>query len=133
MEEIVDLVLLKTKKPISMDKVYEKVERKLGEDYVLSNVEKEKIESIVLDGVNDYKYIKTPSDNYISIKKTSFKKGRFIGDRTGAGKVVVTDSYTNKEGKLVVKEEKYLIDRDDAVNAVDGDLVLIDTYKVKNS
>lgn len=133
MEEIVDLVLVKTKKPISMDKVYEKVERKLGEDYVLSNVEKEKIESIVLDGVNDYKYIKTPSDNYISIKKTSFKKGRFIGDRTGAGKVVVTDSYTNKEGKLVVKEEKYLIDRDDAVNAVDGDLVLIDTYKVKNS
>ena len=64
-----------------MDKVYEKVERKLGEDYVLSNVEKEKIKSIVLDGVNDYKYIKTPSDNYISIKKTSFKKGRFIASK----------------------------------------------------
>lgn len=132
MQELVEKVLRKTKKPISVDKVYIKVEnliKKEKEDFVLSDIEKEEIDSILEQGLLDYKFIRTGSNNYISILKTSFKIGRFYGDRNGGGKVVVSNSYVDKSGKTVVKEDRYIIDRDNANGAIDGDVVLIDTYK----
>ena len=137
MEELVQRVLRKAKKAIPMEKIYSKVEnliRKDNEDFVeLSKEEKEEIDNIVLKGVEEYRYIKTSSDNYRDIKKTSFKVGRFQGNRNGEGKVVVSESYITKQGKRVVEENQYFIDRDNVNKAIDGDVVLIDTYQRKNS
>lgn len=136
MQQLVEKVLKKTKKPITLDSIYIKVEnlmKKENKDFVLTEVEKEEINSILKQGLLDYKFIHTGADKYISISKTSFKTGHFYGDRDGGGKVIVTNSYTNNLGNPVVKEERYIVDRDNAHGAIDGDMVLIDTYKKDKS
>jgi len=137
MEELVNKVLRKTKKPIPIDKIYSKVENLIRRDNPeyegLSDSDKEEINRIVSSGVESYKYIKTTSENYIPITKTSFKVGRFYGNKNGEGQVVVSTVYTNKFGKTVEDKTKYFIDRDSVNKAIDGDIVLIDTYQKKNS
>jgi len=136
MEELVEKVLRKAKKAISLEAICTKVEnlkKKEDENYALSDEDKSLIEDIVNNGVSEYRYIKTTSDNYASINKTSFKVGRFYGNRNGAGTVIVSNMYTNRYGKNIVNEERYIIDRDDANMAIDGDIVLIDTYHKKGS
>ena len=129
MKDYVDLVLKYAKKPIDIEKIYTKVEaciQKENEEYVLSSEDKEEINKIIEKGVKRLDYYQTPSDKYIPLFKTSFRKGRFHGNRAGEGFVIVTISYIDKEGNKVVKEEKYSIVKDNCSNAVDGDYVLID-------
>ena len=125
-----DLVLRKEKKPIDIDRLYFKIEnlmRKNDVNFVgLSKDQKAEINSILSDGVAEYSYIKTPNDRYISIFKTSFRKGRFFGNRNGSGIVTSIISYIDREGEHVVKEQKYSILRDNCAGAIDGDLVLVD-------
>ena len=131
MKKYVDYVLKKSKKPINLEKVFFKVEELLQTDdnsfYSLSLSDKYKIEEVLEKGIEDYDYIKTPNDRYTAINKTSFRKGRFYGNRNNEGFVISRLDYTNKEGNHVVKEEKFVINRDSSNNAIDGDLVLIDT------
>ena len=77
--------------------------------------------------VEDYDVYKSPTGNYSLLSKTSFRKGRFYGDRNGGGRVSVTSSYVDRDGNFVVKDEKYDIYRDQTNGAIDGDFVLIET------
>ena len=137
MRDYIEKVLLKAKKPISYEKILKKIEsiktNEIGKDYILSEEEKNDIFDIIKECVGEYDIIKTPNDNYIHYLKSSFRKGRFYADRSGAGKVSVFTSYTNRDGKLVTTEEKYEIRRDKVNGAIDGDFVLIDLGNKKNS
>ena len=130
MKHYIEFVLKKEKKPISIEKLLSKIEdfisleRKC--DFVLSDSEKKEVLDYIEEGVNNYELYKTPSDNYILINKTTFRKGRFFSDKTGAGKVLYTTSYVDREGNLIVNEDKVDIGRDKANGAIDGDYVLVD-------
>ena len=130
MKKYVDYVLKKSKKPINLEKVFFKVEELLQTDdnsfYSLSLSDKYKIEEVLEKGIEDYDYIKTPNNRYTAINKTSFRKGRFYGNKNKEGFVISRLEYRNKEGEKVVKEEKFIINRDSCNSAIDGDLVLID-------
>ena len=130
MKEYVDLVFRKEKKPIDIDRIYLKIENLIrSEDSSfesLSKEQKDEINSIIQQGVQNYKYIKTPNNRYISILKTSFRKGRFHGNRGGSGIVTSVISYNDRDGNHIVKEQKISILRDNCSGAIDGDLVLVD-------
>ena len=129
MKKYVDFVFRKAKKPIDIEKVYLKVEeliRKENSDYDLSSDDKSKIDDIINKGVHNYEYIMTPTGRFVSINKTSFRKGRFHGNRNGDGFVTSTISFVDKEGHQIVKDEKFSIVKDNCSSAIDGDLVLID-------
>lgn len=131
MKNYLEIVLRKEKKPTSFEKIVARIEKikseELKEDVHLSNAEKEEVSQLLESMVHDYDVFKTPSSNYVLMSKTSFRKGRFYGDRNGGGRVFVTTSYVNREGELVVKDEKYEIYKDHTNGAIDGDFVLIDT------
>ena len=130
MNDYVDLVLNKTKKAISMEKVIEKVQdliKEEDESFEITSSLREEITDVLDKGIANFQYIKTPNDNYIPISKTSFKKGRFYGNRNGEGVVVSVKSYLDKLGRHVVTEEKFFITKNNTNNAIDGDIVLIDT------
>lgn len=131
MKKYLDLVINKAKKAISIDKIYEKIENVLkeehGDDYILDDESKKEIDSLLKEAVDNNEVIVTPNNNYISIKKSSFRKGIFYGDKKGAGEVSVFSSYISKEdGKKVITESKYSISKDQSNGAIDGDTVLID-------
>lgn len=130
MKSYIELVLKKEKKPISLDKIISKIEsvisKERNSEVKLSDDEKKEILKIIEDEVNDYEIYKTPSDNYILITKTSFRKGRFFSDKTGAGKVFYTTCYLDNEGNLITNEDKVDISRDKTNGAIDGDYVLVD-------
>lgn len=129
MKKYVEYVLRKEKKPIDIEKLYSKVESLIqvdNESYVLTDEDKEVINSILKEGVSNYEFYQTPSDKYTLLSKTSFRKGRFFGNRAGEGYVICVTSYVNREGKQIVNEDKYTITKDDCHGAIDGDLVLID-------
>lgn len=130
LKDYVDLVLKKIKKPIDIEKVYQKVERIIKKDnpeYMgLTLADKKEIDGIISDGVSKFKYIKTPADNYISILKTSFRKGRFHGNKRGDGNVFVTTEYVTKEGNHVINNEYFSVLSANSKGAIDGDIVLID-------
>ena len=130
MKNYLELALKKEKKPASLEKIIcriEKIKEEDGQEEVsLSEEEKQEVELLLEQGVAGYEIYKTPSDNYVLMSKTSFRKGIFYGDRTGAGKVSVTTSYVDSNGGIVVHEEKYTISKDKVNGAVDEDLVLID-------
>ncbi len=131
LKKYVDLVLGKIKKPIGFDKIVEKINNLLLKEDELFNgltvEDKKDIENILNEGVLKYNYIKTQNDNYISIFKTSFRKGRFHGNRNGDGNVLVVTSYTNGRGTNIVNKNNYSISRENSNGAIDGDIVLIDT------
>ena len=130
MKKYVELALKKEKKPASIDKIISRIERikseEMNTDVVLTEFEKEEVRNIIDNMVNDYEVYKTPSNNYISMAKTSFRKGRFYGDRTGAGRVSVTTSYVDKDGNINTSTDRYEISKDNVNGAIDGDFVLID-------
>lgn len=131
LKKYVDLVLLKTKKAIDNLKIYEKVTQlilKENPDFSgLSLDDKNEIKKIIDMGCSNVEYYKTPNDKYISIKKTSFLKGSFYGNRNGDGHVTVTSSYEDRDGKQHVNYTSYEIPLADIGGAIDGDVVLIDT------
>ena len=112
-------VLKKTKKAISLEKLFEKLE-------VTTDDEKVEIKEILDSLVSKYEVFETPNHNYIAMSKTSYRRGHFYGNKNGSGRVVVTVDYIDGEGKHVVYNEEYLIDKDSALGAIDGDEVLID-------
>lgn len=132
MEKYVNLVLKKGKKPLSLEKVYENVEgllRKENSDFSeLTQEQKDSIIGILDNGVKECDYIITPSGNYTSIMKTSFRKGRFYGNKNGDARVLVYSSYIDQEGNPIMSQEKYKIAHENIHGAIDGDLVLIDTF-----
>ena len=129
MKNYVDLVLKYSKKPIDIEKIYSKVEKvikKEDDSYTMSSLDKEKIDKIIEKGVNDLEYYMTPTYKYVPFSKTSFRTGRFHGNKALEGFVVSSSFYVDKEGNRHVKEEKFSITKENCNNAVDGDYVLID-------
>ena len=129
MKTYVDLILKKEKKPIDIEKLYQKIEgiiQKENLDFKLSVDDKNEIISLLDSGVQKYEYYLTPNDKYILFSKTSFRRGRFHGNRAGEGFVTCVVSFFDKDGNQIVKEEKYSISKENCNYAVDGDLVLID-------
>lgn len=130
MKFYVDLVFKKEKKAISIEKLYEKVEKLILKQNPafsgLSVSEKQEIDKVLADGVEHYRYYKTPSDNYIAIYKTSFRRGRFHGNKRGDGKVSVISDRQINDGDHMVSSTDYEITKDNVGGAIDGDLVLID-------
>jgi len=129
MKNYVDLVLKYSKKPIDIEKIYSKVEKvikKEDDSYTMSSEDKEKINKIIEKGVNDLEYYMTPTYKYVPFSKTSFRTGRFHGNKALEGFVVSSSYYVDGEGNRHVKEEKYSITKENCNNAVDGDYVLID-------
>lgn len=131
MKNYLELALKKEKKPASFEKLVARIERLKSEELMrevhLTDSEKAELRKILDDLVQEYEVYQTPSDNYVLLSKTSFRKGRFYGDRNGGGRVFVSSSYTDRNGDLVVKDEKYEIIKDQTNGAIDGDFVLIDT------
>lgn len=131
LQNYVELVLKKEKKPVPFEKIISRIEKnrsdELQREVILTEEEKMRVLDILENGVSNLEIYKTPYGNYVLFSKTSFRKGRFYGDRTGGGKVSVTTSYVDRDGRLVVNEEKYEIAKDKASGAIDGDFVLIDT------
>ena len=78
--------------------------------------------------VHNYILLETKNHNFILMKKTSFRLGKFYGTRGGDGVVVVNESYTDKEGNHVSLENRYVVDKGSTNGAIDGDIVFIDTY-----
>ncbi len=132
MKQYVDFVFKKEKKPIEMEKLFQRVEQLIQKEdssYQMSEEDKQEIEEIVFRGVEKLEYYRTPSNRFTSLLKTSFRKGRFHGNRLGDGVVVSLISYTNREGKQIVKEEKYTVSKEDGAGAIDGDYVLVDIHR----
>ncbi|MBR5369763.1 MAG: VacB/RNase II family 3'-5' exoribonuclease [Bacilli bacterium] len=130
MKDYIDYALKKEKKPVEIEKVYKIVEEKMKKDhpnYVLSDTTKEEIDDIIATGVENYEYFKTPKGRYTLISKTSFRKGSFHGNRIGGGTVYSTTTCIRKDWTREVRDERFTIDSDNCANAVDGDIVLIDT------
>ena len=127
MKKYVDLVLKKEKRAISFQQIMEKIAKILQEENIeLTDEMKEEVQSVLDSLVSSYDVYKTPSQNYILMSKTTFRKGKFYGERSGSGKVSVTTSYVDKFGSFVVNEDKYAIGSDRTNGAIDGDFVLID-------
>ena len=102
------------------------ISKEKGEVVSLTEDEKIEIEEILENGVSKYEIFKTPSDNYIYMIKTSFRKGRFYADKSGSGKVSITTTYVNGDGNIVVNEDRVDIGKDKTNGAIDGDFVLVD-------
>lgn len=130
MKSYINYILKKEKKAISLNRLISKIEDMLskekGTTIILNEVEKQEVFDILEKGVDTYEIFKTPSDNYIYMSKTSFRKGRFYADKSGAGKVSITTTYINGEGNIVVNEDRVEIARDKTNGAIDGDFVLVD-------
>ena len=130
MKSYLELVLKKEKKPVSIEKIISKIEDLISKEkdceVKLNEEEIEEVIKLIEEGVKNYEIYKTPSDNYVLITKTSFRKGRFFSDKTGAGKVLYTTCYVDKEGNLVINEDRVDIGRDKTNGAIDGDYVLLD-------
>lgn len=122
MEEKLKKIMRKAKKPISLDKIYERME-------ISDDSEKLELRKIVEQAVASYSIIQTPNNNYIPITKTAFRKGRFYGKGNGEGQVVVTSTYRDKDGKTVTVSDDFSIGKGSVNGAIDGDIVLIEFGK----
>ena len=129
MKNYVLLALNKENKPVSLNRIILSIEKMmseaLGEEIKLSEQEKQEVLDILEEKVSQCEVLKS-GKKYISISKTSFRFGTFYGHRDGSGRVSVYTSHRNKEGNVVVSNEKYDISKSNANGAIDGDLVLID-------
>ena len=135
MKQYIDLAFQREKKPMNMEKLFTRVEKliqKENEGYILSEEEKKEIEEIVSKGTEDLDYYQTPHEKYTLLRKTSFRKGRFYGQRSGNGFVICVHS-SMKDGKTQTYEEKIPIGKEYSNGAIDGDSVLIDIVDGKNA
>ena len=130
MKQYVDFALRKAKKPIDREMLYLKIAELIkaeDESYIeLSSDDKNKIDEIIEKGLRNYEYIETNNGKISSIMKTSFRTGRFYGNRNGEGFVITRSFFVDKEGNQLSTEDKYGIDKANCNSAIDGDLVLID-------
>ena len=131
MKKYLSLAIKKIKKAVPIEKINEKIENYIkeerGEDFVLDENSKEEIKNLLEEMVNNDEVFRTTNGNYISISRTSFRKGTFYANRKGDGEVVVFSSYLSKEtGKRVLTECRYPISKDLCNGAIDGDIVLVD-------
>lgn len=129
MRDYIDWVLKKAKKPVELDKLYSSIEilKQLQDsNYFLTDEDKEEIDEILSNGVDRFDYYKTPSGKYTPLYKTSFRKGRFHGNKIGEGFVISNTIHVDKNGNKTTKEEKFSITKDRCNGAVDGDYVLVD-------
>ncbi|MBP5678801.1 MAG: RNB domain-containing ribonuclease [Bacilli bacterium] len=130
MKHYLELALKKEKKAASFEKIVSRIEKlkseELHSDVILTAEEKKELLELIREGVTQYEIYMTPNENYIAFSKTSFRKGRFYGNRDGRGKVSVTTSYVDRDGQLVVNNEKYEVHKENTNGAIDGDFVLID-------
>ena len=125
MEDRLLELLKKSKKPLSLEKIFDKLD--------VSDKEKEYLLDTLNNLVDSYTVIRTSKDNYVPIEKTSFRKGRFISNKNGSGSVLVKYKFTNHEGESVVKNVSYEVLDKDVNGAIDGDLVFVNLYsKQKN-
>lgn len=105
-------ILKKAKKPISLEKIYNKLSQ-------VCDINLNELEAKLNDMVDDNLIYKTPKDNYVLFSKTSFKVGYFKVNKDFSGVVSIDGN-------------DYLIDRNDCGDAVDGDKVIIDTSNNHN-
>ena len=129
MKDFLDILLKKEKKPVEKEKIYKKIEllKQLeDEEYTITSEDMNEIDKILDKGVEKYEYYMTPTGKYTLLTKTSFRKGRFHGNRAGEGFVVANTVYISKDGKKIQREEKFSINKENCNHAVDGDYVLID-------
>lgn len=130
MKDYIDYILKKEKKPVEIEKIYKRIKdrkEKINPNYSLSNEDIEEINRILNKGIEKYEYYKTPHGKYTLLSRTSFRKGNFRGNRIGGGTVICNTTYIRKDGSRVNQEEKFIIEKENCNNAVDGDVVLIDT------
>ena len=90
LEEKVDLIFKKIKKPQTIEKIFEKFE-------ITDKNEKNLIKMIINKKIDDYSIIETSAGKYININKTTFRKGRFSKTSHG-GMVYVDHFYVDKNG-----------------------------------
>ena len=129
LKECLDYVLKKAKKPMDLDKIYERVELYLksrDSNYTLSKKDREVLYNLLSIGVEEYEYIKDDLGRYCSLMKSRYRKGIFRGNRKGEGYITSISSYTNKDGEEIVLEDKITINKDNLSGAIDGDFVLVD-------
>lgn len=129
MKTYIDSVFKREKKPISLEKLYQKVEELLSleqEGYSLTIDDKLAIDKALREGLDSYHYYQSPNNNFTLLRKTTYRLGRFHGNRLGEGFVTTNISYINKDGEQIVREEKYSVSKDNCKNAIDGDMVLVD-------
>lgn len=128
LKECVDFILRKEKRPISKELLLEKIlflKKLEKEDYEFTEEEEEEIQGILTEGIEAWDYFRI-SDGYTLLSKTPYRRGRIsIDGRMGI--VTSINSYTDKEGKQVVIEEKIEVPKENYNQAIDGDIVLIDT------
>ena len=99
MKEYIDFVLKKEKKPVDIEKLYRKIEKLkmlVDPNYFLTTEDMEEIDNILTKGIEKYEYYKTPNGNFTLIYKTSYRKGRFHGNKIGEGFVISNTTYTTK-------------------------------------
>ena len=129
MKDYIDYVLRNERKPVEIEKIYKKIKelkRVVDSDYSFSSEDIEEISNALVKGIEEYEYYRTPKGKYTLLSKTSFRKGKFHGNKNAEGVVVCNTSYFKKNGEVSIREEKFEIKKDNVNNAVDGDTVLID-------
>ena len=130
MKHYVNFILRKAKKPIDKETLYMKVEELIRiekDNYLgLSSDDKKVIDEIIENGLDSYEYIETTSGKISLITKTSYRTGRFYGNRNGEGFVISRNFFVDKTGNQLSSEDKYGIDKSNCNGAIDGDIVLID-------
>lgn len=124
-EKIID-ILKKSKKPLSLEKLIEKIG-------IASSSQVDELSLLLSKKLKDYSIIKTAKDNYVLIEKTSFRKGRFYGDRNGDGKVIVHYPYVLDNGAKSFKEVSYDVLSQHTNGAIDGDYVIVNLYSPKKN
>lgn len=124
LEEKVDLIFKKIKKPQTIEKIFEKFE-------ITDKNEKDLIKMIINKKIDDYSIIETSAGKYININKTTFRKGRFSKTSHG-GMVYVDHFYVDKNGNEQYYETTHKINENDILTAIDGDEVLIDIISNDN-
>ena len=125
MEERLLEELKKAKKPLSYEKLVEKLD--------LNMEQAKKLEELLQEKENDFSIIKTAKNNYVLLEKTSFRKGRYISNKKGEGRVIVKSEYTNSDGEKFSKLSSYDVLDSDNHGAIDGDVVLVNLFsKYKN-
>lgn len=129
MKDYIDYVLRNERKPVEIEKIYKKIKelkRVVEPNYSFSSEDIEEISNALVKGIEEYDYYRTPKGKYTLLSKTSFRIGKFHGNKNAEGVVVCNTTCFKKNGEVFVKEEKFDIKKDNVNSAVDGDIVLID-------
>ena len=123
MKIYIDTIFKKEKKPISLERLYEKISELLGRE--ITDEEMSLVQQELEEGLDSYQYYRSTDGHYTLLQKTSYRVGRFHGTRAGDGFVIVNSSYTDKNGDYIPQEDKYTIAKDRCGDAIDGDFVCV--------